>query len=376
LATSTTPAVTATPTPSTTVQATTVPTIAATTPVPAIIATPPLNYNFGMSVATTLLGLNDAQLNAELDDLVSLHIGWVRMDFDWSLIQPDTNVAYNWDNYDRVVHALNARNIKVLGILDYSTHWAISPTCGFITCPPQNNADFADFAADIAKHYGPQGLHTWEIWNEPNNRGFWKPGANVAGYVQLLEAAYPAIKAADPQAFVISGGLAPEATSNGNIAPVDFLSLMYALGAKNYFDAVGFHPYSFPAQPSYFAQWNAWQQMSATSPSVRSVMIANGDADKQVWLTEYGAPTDGPGVLAPSDNFFANGPDHVNEPVQTDIIAEGITLKEASPWTGPLFLYSYKDLGTSNSTVENFFGILRYDGSRKSSYLRLQQLIQ
>ena len=33
--------------------------------------------------------------------------------------------------------------------------------------------------------------------------------------------------------------------------------------------------------------------MFGTPESLRSVMTANGDAEKKIWMTEYGAPTDG-----------------------------------------------------------------------------------
>jgi exo-beta-1,3-glucanase (GH17 family) len=34
-----------------------------------------------------------------------------------------------------------------------------------------------------------------------------------------------------------------------------------------------------------------WTNMSATSPSIRLVLTAKGDAGKQVWLTDVGCPS-------------------------------------------------------------------------------------
>src|SRR5947207_2526952 len=65
---------------------------------------------------------------------------------------------------------------------------------------------------------------------------------------------------------------------------------MYANGAAGSFDAVGWHPYNYPYGLGY-ANWSAWSQMSETSPSARSLMTANGDGGKQIWATEFGAPT-------------------------------------------------------------------------------------
>jgi hypothetical protein len=235
---------------------------------------------------------------------------------------------------------------------------------------------FATFAKAAVTRYDALGVHDWEIWNEPNNAEFWQPSADVQGYAALIEAAYPAIHTIDPSAVVISGGLAPEATGDGNIAPVSFISQLYDAGAGSSFDAVGFHPYSFPTPPSYNVPWNAWQQMANTSPSVRSVMIAHGDSSKQIWMTEYGAPTGGPGDVATLQDYDLMGnPDHVREDLQATLIADAVNLAQGYSWAGPLFIYSYKDIGTSWDTPENFYGILHFDGTPKPAYAALKSAI-
>ena len=141
-----------------------------------------------------------------------------------------------------------------------------------------------------------------------------EPGANAKAYAVLLENAYNAIKSVNPSAGIITGGMAPAISANGNTSPIGFLTALYAAGAEPYFNAVGMHPYSYPAMPTYFAPWNAWSQIASTTPSLRSIMTANGDAGKRIWMTEYGAPTDGPGTLELSteDTKFVGAPDHVS----------------------------------------------------------------
>src|SRR4029077_292232 len=152
-----------------------------------------------------------------------------------------------------------------------------------------------------------------------------------------LRSVYVVIKETQPSSTVIVGGLGPAATGGGDISPTDFLSQLYADGAGKYFDAVGFHPYSFPAMPAFYAPWNAWQQMASTTPSLRSIMVAIGDANKKIWLTEYGAPTGGPGLLESSaiDTTFFGGPDHVTEAVQAQMFAQAIELVQGYSWAGP-----------------------------------------
>ena len=352
---------------------------ATSTPTPAPPPAPPppppssQNYSFGFSVGETMLGLSTTALNTELSDVASLGVGWLRIDMDWGHVQPNDSSNYSWGNIDTFVAAANAHNIKVLAILDYAPAWAQSSSCpgGTLNCPPNDPQQFATYAKAAVARYAPQGVHTWEIWNEPNLGSAWQPsGANAQQYVNLIKAVYPAIKSADPTAIVMTGGMAPALSANGNIAPVDFLQQVYADGGKNYFDAVGMHPYSFPAMPGYYQIWNSWQQMASTSPSLRSIMAQNGDSSKKIWMTEYGAPTGGPGVVETSstDTTFSGGPDHVTEALQAQMISQAVSLHDQYSWAGPMLIYSYKDIGTSQSTIENFFGLRRNDNSQKPAY--------
>jgi polysaccharide biosynthesis protein PslG len=107
-------------------------------------------------------------------------------------------------------------------------------------------------------------------------------------------------------------------------------------------------------------------------------MTANGDAHKQIWATEYGAPTGGPGPIATIANGYniEGSPDHVDETLQAKIAADSVAAARKLPWLGPLFWYSYLDEGTSANDVENFFGLLRANGSRKPAYDAFSQAVR
>lgn len=184
-------------------------------------------------------------------------------------------------------------------------------------------------------------------------------GADPARYTKLLKAAYGAIKAADPTALVITAGLAPACTCNSNMKPQDFLLGIYAAGGKGYFDAVGMHPYTFPALPTATdgsAYW--WTSMGK---DLRAIMAANGDLSKTIWPTEYGAPTGGPA-----------GSGKVSERTQAAMLTAAYNLNQDAAWAGPLFWYCLNDPGTDTSTAENFFGLLRYNKTKKPAYAALK----
>jgi hypothetical protein len=196
--------------------------------------------------------------------------------------------------------------------------------------------------------------------------------------VALLRAVVPAIKGADTAATLISGGLAPAPSSGGDISQIDYLTGFSRLGGPGLVDAIGYHPYSFPVPPAYKVDWNAWSQIAATPTNFKSVLAAHGYAGKKIWITEYGAPTNGPGLGATTSDYKLTarpGPDHVDEALQAQMATDSVGLAKSSSTIVALFWYSRRDLGTSTSNVENFFGLRRHDGSPKPAYAALQHAI-
>src|SRR5258707_9593204 len=68
-------------------------------------------------------------------------------------------------------------------------------------------ADYARIVGDLVNRYKGMGVHVYEVWNEPNNAAFWPSGPDAREYTALLKAARPAIRAADPTAWVAMAGL-------------------------------------------------------------------------------------------------------------------------------------------------------------------------
>lgn len=329
----------------------------------------PVNKAYGIAAGSSLTSLDSQQLNQALDGMATLGVQWIRLDFDWSLIQPDSSQSFNWTTYDNIVAAIQQRHMYILGILDYTPSWARPASCqDSAQCPPADPSQFATFASQVSQHYASKDLHYWEIWNEPNNPGFWQPKSSPADYVSLLKQTYTALKQQDSKAYVLTAGLSPQSTNGTAYAPVDFLKAVYANGGKGYFDAVADHPYTFPLSPTDSAD-HAWNQMAATTNSLRNVMVTNGDTNKKIWITEFGAPTGGPGPVATlaNPNLKAQ-PYVVDQGLQNKIMQDALSLYSSYNWVGPFFWYSYQDAGTTQDTNENFFGLITHDGTPKQAY--------
>ncbi|MEA2211756.1 MAG: hypothetical protein QOF83_1704 [Solirubrobacteraceae bacterium] len=356
--TATTPTTTPTiPTTTTTTPTTTTPTSA--TPTPPGVANTFGAGMFGIAAGSTLQNESTTPnlLAQDLTNDQNLGAKWIRIDVNWAQIQYAGAGTYYWTAIDAAVQQAEARGLKVLGTIAYTPNWA-RPSATTSMYPP-NPSQYASFAAAAVAHYAALGVHDYEIWNEENISGFWN-SPNPAAYTALLKAAYPAIKGADPAATVILGGLSPAATDGTNYTPPDFLKGVYASGGQGYFDAVGIHPYCWPAYPGDTGAWSAWYQMYGTPTSLRSLMAANGDGSKLIWGTEFGAPTNGPTGS------------YVSQATQAAMITRAYQLWATYGWAGPLFVYDGRDLGTATTTRENFFGLFNYDFSPKPSYSAYQ----
>jgi polysaccharide biosynthesis protein PslG len=344
----------------------------------AVAATPLASGNVtapdagGPSVASVgfsagdLSQLGRGDLEDRLADMQRMGVGWIRLDFSWTSVQHDGPDQYDWEIYDRVIPAIRRHGMNVLGLLAHSPGWAGTQGCSQgQDCSPRDPGQFAAFAANAARRYKGQGVRTWEVWNEPNLPASWGPAPNPGRYVTLLRAAAPAIKAVDPGALVMTGGLGVTYSEGQRISAADFLAGVYDAGGRGYFDAVAHHPYSYPAEPSSTQDWSGWAQML----QVRKVMVSHGDSGKPLWATEFGAPTSGPGAEATQSRpNLASHPDHVSESFQATLAQLGIAAHDKYSWMGPLFWYGYKDLGSASGTNENFFGLVRQDGSHKPAY--------
>jgi GH35 family endo-1,4-beta-xylanase len=304
-----------------------------------------------------LYTLTAQELAATIADYRQLGVKWVRFDFDWSVIEPVSG-QYAFERYDQVVERLAQADIRILGLIAYTPSWANGGKPGKYH-PPRDPARFAGFAARLAGRYAGKGVHAWEIWNEPNLGQFWGNAPDPAAYTALLKLAYTAIKKADPKAVVVSGGLAQPATTPTSIDSLSFLTAMYRNGAQGYFDAVGNHPYTSPRMPGEWMAYN-WRKMVSTWPSVLSIMRQYGDADKKIWITEFGAPTGGKSSWGTV----------ISETQQATMVERTLAEAGAAPWAGPVFWYNYRDFCPykPDADSECFFGLKRFDGSRKPAF--------
>ena len=134
---------------------------------------------------------------------------------------------------------------------------------------------FARFVADMARRY-PSVVY-WELFNEMDSWFTCLFGAkdNIPMrergkyYTEMLKIVYPALKAANPAAWVLTGGM----------SDVDeFPRGLYENGGREYFDIMNIHTYGVPVVNAFVER----------GKRIREIMAAYGDETKPLWNTEFG----------------------------------------------------------------------------------------
>jgi len=179
-------------------------------------------------------------------------VKYIRKDFDWGQTERQKG-QYNFSQYDHILASLDARGIHVLFILDYRNNLYQAPET-----TDEGRDAYARWAAAAAKHFAGRGV-MWEIWNEPNV-GFWHgapPGApNMENsiqyadqYVALVKKTVPAMRAADPNCFILAGSISCLWSNSFRWATQTFKDGLLSTGISG----LSVHPYGF-ARPELCIQ--------------------------------------------------------------------------------------------------------------------------
>ena len=292
----------------------------------------------------------------------NMGFNWVKVQIPWKSFEGSPGQRGFADD---IINELSGAGINVLASIVKAPDWARpGNTDRSVEGPPADPQTYADYVGAFAAHNKGK-VKAIEVWNEQNLWYEWgHEPLNAGRYVDLLCRAYRAIKAADPGMSVIAGAPTPTGVNDGSTAidDVAYLQQMYAAGAKNCLDGVGAHPsgynnppdakygYNNPAEPSFKNHPSFF--FRDTMERYRGVMVANGDAGKRVWPTEFGwASTGSPhrGYEYATQNTEAE---------QAEFTTRAYQMAKSWGWVGPMFLWNLDYNVTQPSTELAAFGIM------------------
>lgn len=305
--------------------------------------------------------------------------GWVKQEFSWREIEGIQKGARDWYRPDLIVDMVEDAGLNLIIRLDRQPFWAeVDPLDLHQNAPPANFQDFGDFCGAMAERYHGR-IAAYQVWNEPNlNREWGDRPPNPAEYTELLKVCYQAIKAADPNAIVISAGLAPTGTNDATAVPdVDFLQGMYNAGAASYFDVLGLHAPGYNAPPELDpaeaetnkeeyggGRWFAFRHVE----DMRAIMVANGDGAKQAAILEMGWTLD---TVHSHYSWFA-----VDEQTQADYLVRAYQYAAANwqPWIGLMSTIYLADYHWTPDDEQWWWAITLPDGTPRPAYEALREM--
>jgi len=181
-------------------------------PLPTATATPVYTSAPAPPTATPLPYLDPARMGVQLHTLLSqqdfdavtrltdtLGLGWVKVQIDWKLLQPngpgDTGVDFR--RQELYLEDRKRRGHRVLASVARAPDWA--RTSREEAGPPDDPQVLANYLTLMLNEFGNV-IDAVEVWNEPNLRREWN-GRPISGgeYLRYLRAARDAINAYSQQ---------------------------------------------------------------------------------------------------------------------------------------------------------------------------------
>ncbi len=283
--------------------------------------------------------------------------------FAWDTIEPSPG-RWDWEYTDWLLRAADYYGLRVIARLDKPPTWAVDDTTA-VSSPPRNLRDYTEFVRRVAQRYKGK-IPAYIVWNEPNLAIEWgNRMPNPAEYVNLLEHASAQIRSTDPNARIVAAGLAPT-NENSERARDDraFLREMYAAGAKDAFDILAAHPYAFAQSPDTPHGSNEGLNF-ARIKDLYDIMVENGDAQKPIWITEFGYPTEQP-------SGYENRV--VTESLQAEYIARAYDkTRDELPFVQAFTVWNIvRNLPPSDE--QSGYSLVRSDGSMKPAFDTVKNL--
>ena len=231
-----------------------------------------------------------------------------REGFIWRHYEPEAGKRPTQSDFDDAVGRLSAAGIAVQAMVTETPRWAsTSPIAAedpatWKFAPPRGlaaptftdgtdepgpgkranpaNAWAASLEHMVRRYKGK--VRYWQMWNEPDypkgdqaggytdKRRSWN--GSLDDYVRLLRVGWAVVKANDPQAQVVTGG----------IGFAGYLDAMLAKGAGRWFDQVDFHAYGWPGSDK------ALGEFVRVHDELRGVLDRHGLAHKRLICSETG----------------------------------------------------------------------------------------
>jgi GH35 family endo-1,4-beta-xylanase len=306
-----------------------------------------------------------------------------RMPMSWRSVEPNAPIkvlgqvrhTYDWAATDRIVRRASEQGIQLhAGLID-TPAWVASDARTSPVRSKEGAEGWRDFVAAVVKRYGRGGDFwlenptlpvnppiAYQVWNEQNTDGRYLPKPNPKEYARLLTIAGEQIRASEPGAQILPGGMFGTPQTAQSMDAWDFMRILLSQpGARRYIDAVGVHPYS----PDL-------RGVKYQLKTMRKALDKAGAADVPLQVTELGWSS---GVH--DAFFFFKGPKGQARMLRKSF---GLMLDKRKKWNlERIIWFSWRDVSKEEQKGCIYcmkFGLLREDLSRKPSYTAFRRIVK
>ncbi len=331
-------------------------------------------------------------------------IHWVRVQFPWEDIEIcgkgnfrdcRHNNADAWAKYDYIVQQAQRNGLELIVRLDSPPDWArerfrstpevqaAAAEGKRVTGPPDNLADFGDFAAIVAQRYQGQ-LRFFQIWNEPNLPGEWNyHRQDPAELVKMLRVVHARIKAVNPDAVILFPALSPTDGRGDGTNDLAYLQGVYDAGGRDLFDIMSAQLYGLgqpPTEHRYIKPGKSLLQPIDTKTDVgrvvllREIMVRNGDERKAIWVSELGWNS-APKTLGPAALTWG---EPVSEELKGAYLVQAMERAEREwPWMGPMCIWMLRWGGEPPNPNDPtpFFQLVDFDFKPLPAYTTIKNYL-
>lgn len=336
----------------------------------------PSNFEYGFNVFARE-DANGQPFNQQVISAVKgAGFGWVRVPLLWANFEPAPG-AWNPLPVDRLVNQFGGAGVKLLLTVSDAPQWAINKNGQSYL---SNYGDFQQLMQFLASRYKGK-VQAWEIWNEENLASNMNGIVRVDDYCRLLQAGYLGVKAGDPNALVVFGGLTPTGVNNPKVAidDVTYLNQFYTHQNGYYtkfFDVLGVHTNAtdhppsqlYPSDPGTGGWSNSGSFYFRRAEQLRQVMQNHGDA-RPVWITEFGWTT---ANQAPGYGYGAN----VSPQQQAQYLVGAFDWAHTHwPWVTGMFVWNLNYSVITQPSDEKYpWSVLNSDWSPRPAYTALKAM--
>ncbi len=316
----------------------------------------PVVWRDFLGVNAQFLWFSPERYQKQIDRLKALGLEWVRLDLHWDQLEP-VESQYRVATLDQLVQKLQDNQLKSVFYLVGSAPFATTAPVGAPyqdQYPPKDPNVFANRMLLLSQRY--PSVNAWQVWNEPNLLGFWRPVADPAGYARLLTITATALRTVNPSKPVVAAGMAFFGEMPNGQSMLDALG---ALGVASLNTVISYHPYTQLPEGNDTANLDFVAKTTQLNQTLRNSGV------QTLWSTEWGWST----YKGPKD-----AQDLISAQTQADYVVRRLALMSALDYDR-IFLFTLSDLDQRASVRDQSYGLLDIDANPKPVYTALKNFL-